>query len=135
MGHLLTPEPHPAKWVFIVGCYNSGTTLLETLLRNLISNALRYTRAGSVEMLCARHGTPPPQAIIADYRLRDGKTGVQAIARLREHFGADIPALIITGDTAPNRLIEADASGHTLMHKPVQPGKLRAYLSNIRHRN
>ena len=32
MGHLLTPEPHPAKWVFIVGCYNSGTTLLHNLL-------------------------------------------------------------------------------------------------------
>jgi hypothetical protein len=25
-------EPHPEKWVFIVGCYNSGTTLLHNLL-------------------------------------------------------------------------------------------------------
>ncbi|MFN0187743.1 MAG: sulfotransferase family protein [Bacteroidia bacterium] len=32
MGHLLTPEPQPEKWVFIVGCYNSGTTLLHNLL-------------------------------------------------------------------------------------------------------
>ncbi|MBK7682633.1 MAG: sulfotransferase [Bacteroidia bacterium] len=32
MGHLLTAEPHPEKWVFIVGCYNSGTTLLHNLL-------------------------------------------------------------------------------------------------------
>jgi hypothetical protein len=28
----LTPVPHPEKWVFIVGCYNSGTTLLSELL-------------------------------------------------------------------------------------------------------
>ena len=76
-------------------------------------------------------GIPAPQAIIADYRLRDGKTGVQAIARLRRHFGSNIPALIITGDTAPDRLHEAQASGHTLMHKPVQPGKLRAYLRRV----
>lgn len=26
------PTPHPEKWVFIVGCYNSGTTLLHELL-------------------------------------------------------------------------------------------------------
>jgi len=28
----LTPIPHPQKWVFLVGCYNSGTTLLAELL-------------------------------------------------------------------------------------------------------
>lgn len=28
----LTPLPHPRKWVFVVGCYNSGTTLLSGLL-------------------------------------------------------------------------------------------------------
>lgn len=28
----LTPVPQPQKWVFLVGCYNSGTTLLAELL-------------------------------------------------------------------------------------------------------
>ncbi len=28
----LTPVPKPEKWVFIVGCYNSGTTLLSELM-------------------------------------------------------------------------------------------------------
>lgn len=28
----VTPEPRPQKWVFLVGCYNSGTTLLADLL-------------------------------------------------------------------------------------------------------
>ena len=28
----LTPAPRPAKWVFVVGCYNSGTTLLAEVL-------------------------------------------------------------------------------------------------------
>ena len=72
-----------------------------------------------------------PDIIIADYRLRDGKTGVQVIERLRREIGMDIPALIVTGDTAPERLREAQASGHTLMYKPVQPGKLRAYLRRV----
>ncbi len=32
IGWRLMPEPHPEKWVFIVGCYNSGTTLLHRVL-------------------------------------------------------------------------------------------------------
>lgn len=31
-GYLFTKAPHPEKWVFIVGCYNSGTTLLHDVL-------------------------------------------------------------------------------------------------------
>lgn len=30
----VTPVPTPKKWVFLVGCYNSGTTLLAQLLGN-----------------------------------------------------------------------------------------------------
>ena len=93
----------------------------ETLLAGSEDEALEKIKA---------HGQAP-QVIISDYRLRDGKTGEQAIERLRREFGGDIPALIITGDTAPDRLHEAQESGHTLMHKPVQPGKLRAYLRRV----
>lgn len=72
-----------------------------------------------------------PDAIVADYRLREGLTGAQAIDQLQAEFGAQIPACIITGDTAPERLQEASASGHILLHKPVQPGKLRAVLASV----
>ena len=75
-----------------------------------------------------------PEAIIADYRLRDGRTGVQAIARLHSEFGQAIPALIISGDTAPDRLREVAGSGFQLVHKPVQPAALRAFLRNARQR-
>lgn len=34
VGHLFVKEPKPEKWVFILGCYNSGTTLLHKLLAN-----------------------------------------------------------------------------------------------------
>ena len=86
------------------------------------------------EALGNLRGHAPPHVIVADYRLRDGKTGAQAIERLRREFGGNIPALIITGDTDPARLREAQASGHALMHKPVQPGKLRAYLRSVQRR-
>ena len=60
-----------------------------------------------------------PDLIIADYRLRDEKTGDMAIRQVREEVNMDVPAMIITGDTSPARLREATASGFPLLHKPV----------------
>jgi CheY-like chemotaxis protein len=72
-----------------------------------------------------------PDIIICDYRLREQRTGVEAIAALRELLGEALPALLITGDTAPERLREAQASGIPLIHKPVSPGKLYRKLVEL----
>jgi signal transduction histidine kinase/CheY-like chemotaxis protein len=69
--------------------------------------------------------------IISDYRLGDGRTGFDAIERLRSSFGAHIPAFLISGDTAPERLREARASGYYLLHKPVLPMTLRSVISQL----
>jgi signal transduction histidine kinase len=69
-----------------------------------------------------------PDLIISDYRLANGTTGIEAIARLREKLGAEIPAFLISGDTAPERLREASAGGFHLLHKPVSPMALRTTL-------
>ena len=42
-----------------------------------------------------------PDAVIADYRLREHETGAGAIAALRARYGASLPALIMSGDTTP----------------------------------
>ena len=72
----------------------------------------------------------PPDLFLADYRLQDGDTGGQAIARVEVHLRAEdkVPAIILTGDTAPERLAQAQALGHGLLHKPVQPDALRAAI-------
>src|SRR5439155_27373470 len=44
-----------------------------------------------------------PDLIISDYHLANGKTGVEAIERIGAAFGAWIPAILISGDTAPER--------------------------------
>jgi len=51
--------------------------------------------------------------------LREQGNGAQAISALRAACGVAVPALLITGDTAPERLREANASGIALLHKPV----------------
>jgi len=73
-----------------------------------------------------------PDAIVADYRLRKERTGVQAIHRLRQELQRDLPALVVTGDTGAERLREAKASGHQVVHKPVGAATLRAFLGNAR---
>jgi two-component system, sensor histidine kinase len=45
--------------------------------------------------------------------------------------GNDVPAIIISGDTAPERLREAHSSGFHLLHKPVRPAKLLALLAFV----
>lgn len=74
-----------------------------------------------------------PELIIADYRLQNGDTGGQAIARVEVHLRSEakLPAIILTGDTAPERLQQALALGHGLLHKPVQPDSLRAAMDEI----
>jgi len=42
-----------------------------------------------------------PDLIICDYRLRDGENGIAVIERLQSEYNEDIPAVLITGDTAP----------------------------------
>jgi two-component system, sensor histidine kinase len=87
----------------------------------------------SVEEAIVRLSTSSdrPDVLICDYRLRAGETGVNAIRSLQEIVGREVPAIIISGDTAPERLREAHASGFHLLHKPVQPAKLRALLAFV----
>jgi two-component system, sensor histidine kinase len=72
-----------------------------------------------------------PDLIICDYRLRGGENGIDVIRRLQSEYNEDIPAVLITGDTAPDRLSEAKASGFLLLHKPVANVKLRATISHL----
>jgi CheY-like chemotaxis protein/anti-sigma regulatory factor (Ser/Thr protein kinase) len=80
------------------------------------------------EALAAGETGPAPDLIIADYRLREGRTGVEAIDALRGRFGRDIPAVIITGSTMPVHLDEAKSKGFHLLLKPVMPAKLRTLI-------
>jgi len=71
-----------------------------------------------------------PDAILADYRLRLGETGVEAASVVRRATGVDIPGIIVTGDTEPARLLKAASSGMVLLAKPVDADELLSALAN-----
>ncbi len=71
-----------------------------------------------------------PDFIVADLRLRGGATGVDVIRDLRHALGEPVPAVLISGDTAPEQLRKVSAAGLTMMHKPLKPVRLRALLNH-----
>jgi len=73
----------------------------------------------------------PPDVIISDYHLCDGKTGVEAIARLCSASSVSIPAFLMTGDTNPEPQRQAQENGYPLLHKPIEPMALRATLTQV----
>ena len=76
-----------------------------------------------------RHaGQPRIDAAVVDMRLRAGRTGVEAIAQLRESLGAELAALVVTGDIAPQRLAQLNDAGQTWLPKPLMPARLRSWL-------
>jgi signal transduction histidine kinase len=72
-----------------------------------------------------------PRLIVCDYRLRDNETGSAVIERLRNEYNEEIPGMLITGDTAPDRIREAQASGYLLLHKPVPNSRLRSAIVQL----
>ena len=72
-----------------------------------------------------------PDVIVTDYRLPDDTDGIEVITRLRQQFGHDIAAIVVTGDTAPDTILRISQAGFPLLHKPLRPAKLRALLTHL----
>jgi DNA-binding NtrC family response regulator len=95
------------------GCETVCTETLEEATQGLIRHARR------------------PDAFLVDYRLREGVSGISVIQDLQARFGTDIPAVIITGETAPDSLREVSGSGYQQIHKPLAPARLYQLLSEL----
>ena len=74
-----------------------------------------------------------PDLIVVDYRLRGGANGIDAIAQIRAMTKADLPAILVTGDTGVDQLREVRESKLTLLHKPVVITQLSETLSRALH--
>ncbi|MBE0506225.1 MAG: hybrid sensor histidine kinase/response regulator [Marinospirillum sp.] len=68
--------------------------------------------------------TRPPVFIISDFCLGGSLNGAEVVTKLCAVIGKPLPALLITAETAPLHLQEAEHHGLTLLHKPVVPSEL-----------
>jgi signal transduction histidine kinase/CheY-like chemotaxis protein len=76
-------------------------------------------------------GDKAPDVLICDYRLHNGESGIDAINALIEEFNRDIPALVITGDTAPDLIRDTLSTGLPVIYKPLQAAALREALLRL----
>lgn len=64
-----------------------------------------------------------PDILISDYRL-PGYDGVEVTRRVRERTRADLPTIIMTGDTSAQEIQMANLSRCRVLHKPVDTQSL-----------
>jgi CheY-like chemotaxis protein len=87
--------------------------------------------SGMRAFLEARERRSAPDIVLADYHL-DGENGLDAIDRLRQIYGADTPAVLVTADRSTEVRAAAEARGVSVINKPVRPAVLRTLLSRVR---
>jgi signal transduction histidine kinase len=76
-------------------------------------------------------GTRAPSALVVDYRLGPGATGVEVARSLHRDWGAPVPTLIISGESSEGELARILESGFPLLRKPVPPARLRSLLAHL----
>jgi signal transduction histidine kinase/ActR/RegA family two-component response regulator len=70
-----------------------------------------------------------PDVMVVDYRLRE-ETGLDVIERLRQKK-PDLPAVIVTGETAPMRFREFSSVAARILHKPLDGDRLARTLQEV----
>ncbi len=89
--------------------------------------------AGNINEACTevRRHAEVIDLVISDLRLANREDGITAIERVREAYGAPLPALLMTGDTSPEQVKRAHDSGHRVLFKPVRTRDLHSVLRGI----
>lgn len=72
-----------------------------------------------------------PDLIIADYHLDGDLKGPDAIGEINAEFEGAIPALIVSSDRSAHLRESLQKLGLSLLHKPIQPARLRAALLHV----
>jgi CheY-like chemotaxis protein len=91
----------------------------------------RVIAASTGAQLLQQLGAQAPDLVIADNRLHAGETGLQVILRARSLFGADLPALVISGDTDPAMESRLAAQGVALRLKPLKWPEMETFLRTV----
>jgi signal transduction histidine kinase/CheY-like chemotaxis protein len=100
---------------------------LEELLRAWGHRLLPAKRSADAIALARSQSV---QLVIADYRLAEPITGAEALRQILSACPPSTVGAIITGDTSPERIREAVASGYTILHKPIEPAALRKLIDS-----
>jgi signal transduction histidine kinase len=75
-----------------------------------------------------------PDIVLCDLNLAHGESGVDVVQRIQDELGSGMPCAFVTGESSPDMIAKARATGHPIVFKPTHPGKLRAILEHFAQR-
>jgi CheY-like chemotaxis protein/anti-sigma regulatory factor (Ser/Thr protein kinase) len=101
---------------------------MKTLLEGM---GCRATLAGGTEQAVAAARIHKPDIVLSDLRLRGEDNGIRTVCAIRDLYPR-LPAILISGDIAPDRLREAEEAGIPLLHKPVPVEALKEAIAKAR---
>ena len=74
---------------------------------------------------------PGYAVVMTDYRLPGALNGIDLVTAMTAAAGRPLKACVVTGDLDPQIIAAAAARGIPLLHKPIQPARLRALIAHL----
>ena len=128
-------KPLAGLTIFYVEDNSQLRNLFEQSLLNAGATVTACANLDEVNTLVAQDVHAKLQAInviLADYRLGASGTGLDAVQAVRDHTHKNIPAVLITGDSAVRDLQTIQQlPNSTLLHKPVEFHQLKQVLLRV----
>ena len=121
----------PARRRLRVALVEDQAFVREAMARGLAHLGHDVVAAADVVGLLAALEDVAPDVIVADYRLKGGSSGSEAIAVTRKCYGEHVSAVVVTGETDPDVVRSITACGLRVMHKPVQLDELQICLHEL----
>ncbi len=123
-------ERIPGSYVVVVDDEPSVLQGLVELLRNW-GCLVEGGGSGAEVMRALNQNERLPDLLIADWRLANGETGLDAARLLHQNLSAQIPVLILTGDPIAQVALDDPKVPIKLIHKPVVTAQLREMLEDL----
>ena len=103
---------------------------LVVLLQAWGARVVSFDTVEALEAWLPSTAAESPDLLLVDYRLPQGRTGIDALVAVRARWPAlTLPAIVITGSSLGGHEDEAVKHSYHLLIKPVLPNKLRAMIA------
>jgi CheY-like chemotaxis protein len=115
----------------LVLCIDNDATILEGMDVLLGGWECEVIGAAGVDEALSRLDGRTPDAVVVDYRLDEGVTGLVALDALFAALKRAIPSVVITADHTDAVRQAVEGRGCQVLYKPVRPAALRALLGGL----
>ena len=126
-------EVAPNYQNLVILVIDDNKDVLEAMTALLEKWACVVLTASSVEetVVIGKNHATKIDIIMADYRLREETTGVEAINAFNQYSGYSLPSILITADTSPERMQEISSHGLPVLHKPIKEPQLKVIIGRL----